>query len=144
MDKLQQAIHNRLNDDTMITSTYSATVSHDRNPETTPDTLENPLVTFRLIWGTGALGTHRAAVNFTVEFKVWGYSQAMVDTCWSVANRIDLLMVSKFNISGGGVTLAPMVEGFQRVDQPDPQVVHLHGRYSGRYWSLGRIGILTA
>lgn len=111
-------------------------------PPQDPKLVSKPMVTFRLADGPDVAGLHGLALDVTVEVKVHGYSEnpgAQYHECLAVMDRISLLFLRRLVTANGSYTARPAeAAGWQDVEEPDTQVVHLHNTFTMRYISVGR------
>lgn len=150
MKDLLQAVLARLDTDPALTGSgagqLAARVFFDRAPDD-PKTLTTPLVLLSLQGNPDRSGDHGGAVDVTLTVEVWGYASsagADVRVCVPVCQRVDELLLKGITISGRRATARlGGVSGWQRVDDPDPLVIHHVATYLGLYWSTGRVTALT-
>lgn len=147
MDKLFPALVARLNADSELTTTRQASVYGDRQPDD-PSTLKTPVVVVTIAAWPEAGDRHGGATFPLIDIDVWGYEtydRSRFGPCVVIAQRIDELMMLPFEpVDGGKTTRFTANTGWQRVDEPDPRVVHLNNRYEALYWQTQRLVARTA
>ena len=147
MDKLIPAVLARLNGDAELTTTKEVTVHGDRQPDD-PSILQTPVLVVSLAQLPEAPDRHGGATFPLLEMDIWGY-ETFARSQWgpviAVGQRVDELMMLPFSPVGGGKTSRFTANtGWQRIDEPDPRVVHLNNRYEGLYWQTQRLTARTS
>ncbi len=147
MDKLVPDILSRLAGDTELTTTKAATVYGDRQPDD-PSTLKTPVVVVSIAAFPEAPDRHGGATFPLIEIDVWGYEtfdRSQFGPCIAVGQRIDEIMILPYSPTDGGKTSRFTANtGWQRIDEPDPRVVHLNNRYECLYWQTQRLVARTS
>lgn len=146
MIELLKGVLARLDADAALTGTgggqLGAQVFYDRAPDA-PKALTRPYVVLRLGQNADRLGDHGGAVDAGIEVEIWGYASAPgadARICTQVAERLDELMLKRYNLGAAGQSARPgLDQGWQRLDDPDPLVVRLMGTYFMVYWSAARV-----
>ena len=142
MDELLKAIFARMDADAEL-GTMVASVYRYRNPES-PKGITEPHVVFRVVRLPDSIGLHGAATEPHIEVKVWGYGDNMKPVCDRVAQRLDELMLARFTLSNGSVTLRFAADsGWGDIDDTDPEIIHMQNVYRTRFWDAKRIAILS-
>lgn len=143
MDFIYDDIGDALTGDSTLDS-LTAAVTHFRQPQE-PKRLEGglPVVVYTARDSLDEVGLHGAAVNVSVEVSVWGYKPNMYHDCLEAAQRVSELFLKGITLTGGGSTRWGEFEGWQQIDQPNPDTILLRATFVTRYWSSGRVAALN-
>lgn len=142
MDIVYPAMFQHLNADGEL-ATYVADVSQRNNPDD-PKGLTAPIVSIQAFAAPDVDGLHGAAVDMTIEIKVWAYGNKMLKDAMRAARRISELLLQDIAL-GDSSFLGKFrpITGWQDIDTADPRTIHLQNQYAARYWSAGKIAALT-
>ena len=143
MDKVYPAIFQHLNADVEL-ATYVVDISQRNNPDE-PKGLTGPIVSIQPFSAPDTGGLHGAAVDMTVEIKIWGYGNNMFQNAMHAARRISELILMDIDLGAGNFLgkFRP-VTGWQDIDTADPRTIHLQNQYTARYWAAGKITALNS
>lgn len=144
MDVLFPAIGDALTGDSELDSLTSSITQFRLRSE--PKRLRGalPVVVYTIRDTPDEDGLHGAAVNVEVEVSLWGYDSDAYPDCVTAAQRVSEIFLAGITTSSGGHTRWGEFDGWQQIDQPDPETVLLRATFVSRYWSSGRIAAVSA
>ncbi len=148
MDKFMEALGARLAGDGALTALVeggAANITQWRTFER-PQEVSGVRIVYQLDGSGDPLGLHGAAVDLVLQLDVWGYRPTTLQDALQAMQRIDELLIRRFELPGGegGTVRLRALIGWQQAADSDPLTVHWLNRYTTRFWSTGRITELTS